>query len=150
MEVFSWRQKLNEISLSCCQLIEMKFNVTQGTIFSLSVNGRWGLWAVWSTCSKTCGYGTRIRKRTCSNPPPQNGGKMCSGASQQTGKCYLIKICPSKHVFISTWTDQSKQGKFIHEYFVKGKDSHRVHLLCRMKTTRATDVFFVYTNALSF
>ena len=35
-----------------------------------------------STCSKTCGGGTRIR--TCTNPEPRNGGKGCVGESQET------------------------------------------------------------------
>ena len=60
-----------------------------------SVNGRWSLWATWSACSKTCGTGTKTRKRSCTNPPPQNGGKGCKGIDKQTKSC-LLKACPSK------------------------------------------------------
>ena len=60
-----------------------------------SVNGRWSLWATWSACSKTCGTGTKTRKRSCTNPPPQNGGKDCKGIDKQTKSC-LLKACPSK------------------------------------------------------
>ncbi|XP_073244555.1 SCO-spondin-like isoform X1 [Porites lutea] len=58
------------------------------------VNGRWSLWATWSACSKTCGTGTKTRKRSCTNPPPQNGGKGCKGIDKQTKSC-LLKTCPT-------------------------------------------------------
>ena len=34
------------------------------------VNGDWGVWGAWSTCSMTCGSGTRARSRSCDNPAP--------------------------------------------------------------------------------
>ncbi|XP_078377130.1 SCO-spondin-like isoform X1 [Oculina patagonica] len=58
------------------------------------VNGRWSQWGDWCKCSKTCGTGNQNRKRTCSNPPPQHGGKQCKGPSEQTKSC-LLKQCPA-------------------------------------------------------
>ena len=50
-------------------------------------HGNWAGWSRWSSCSKTCGGGTRFRNRTCSNPPPAYGGEPCHGSSAQTQYC---------------------------------------------------------------
>lgn len=44
---------------------------------SLTVDGGWGAWSTWGTCSKTCDLGTKNRKRVCDNPEPKHGGKPC-------------------------------------------------------------------------
>ena len=63
-----------------------------------SVNGRWSNWAAWSRCSKTCGNGTKNRLRTCTNPPPKDGGK-CVGPSKQMKPC-LEKRCPGLCMYL--------------------------------------------------
>jgi len=50
-------------------------------------DGSWGDWAAWSTCSATCGGGTQTRTRTCSNPPPSNGGLPCQGSNTERTIC---------------------------------------------------------------
>ena len=40
--------------------------------------GNWSEWSEWSQCSESCAGGERSRNRTCTNPPPQNGGT-CDG-----------------------------------------------------------------------
>lgn len=40
------------------------------------VNGAWGAWTPWSSCTATCGAGLSQRQRRCDNPPPSNGGKV--------------------------------------------------------------------------
>ena len=52
-----------------------------------SVNGQWAAWGDWSGCSATCGMGTRIRQRDCTDPAPDNGGMECEGNSTETGEC---------------------------------------------------------------
>jgi len=51
------------------------------------VNGGWGRWGSYGRCSKSCGYGTRTRSRSCNNPAPANGGSSCSGSSTESQRC---------------------------------------------------------------
>ncbi|XP_029203298.2 mucin-3A-like [Acropora millepora] len=43
-----------------------------------AVNGNYSEWTDFSECSKSCKGGQRSRRRTCTNPPPRNGGKDCN------------------------------------------------------------------------
>ncbi|MGH0153391.1 UNVERIFIED_CONTAM: hypothetical protein FKN15_041924 [Acipenser sinensis] len=54
------------------------------------VNGSWSRWSPWSRCDRKCGGGKSIRTRSCSSPPPKNGGNSCEGEKNQ------VKICNSK------------------------------------------------------
>ncbi|XP_072010680.1 SCO-spondin-like isoform X3 [Engystomops pustulosus] len=51
------------------------------------VNGAWSKWTPWSWCDRSCGGGRSVRSRTCTSPPPKNGGKDCSGEK------YQVRIC---------------------------------------------------------
>ena len=62
------------------------------------VNGQWTLWTGWTTCTVTCGGGTRTRDRACTNPAPQHGGAPCSTlplGARHTEDCSL-NPCPSR------------------------------------------------------
>ncbi|GFQ82383.1 netrin receptor UNC5B, partial [Trichonephila clavata] len=47
-------------------------------------DGRWTSWSSWSTCSPDCKH---HRRRTCTNPPPSNGGRYCIGKDLATSNC---------------------------------------------------------------
>ncbi|EDO36471.1 predicted protein, partial [Nematostella vectensis] len=53
------------------------------------VNGVWGSWSEWSTCSVTCGGGTQLHMRVCNNPKPENGGLPCAGAMVEQQSCNM-------------------------------------------------------------
>ncbi|XP_073257348.1 uncharacterized protein [Porites lutea] len=53
------------------------------------VDGHWGRWSSWATCSKTCGSGTKVRTRKCDDPPPLNSGKSCPGDDKEQEACIL-------------------------------------------------------------
>lgn len=59
------------------------------------MNGNWGGWNAWNTCSQTCGGGTRSRNKECNNPYPSDGGLVCQGDSQESSDC-STKVCPGK------------------------------------------------------
>ena len=63
----------------------------QGFDSHLAVDGSWAAWTAWTSCSATCDWGTRQRKRTCT--PPQQGGQPCEGEATQTEDC-RTKNCP--------------------------------------------------------
>ena len=44
-----------------------------------AIDGGFAAWSVWSTCSVTCGGGSRTRERNCTDPEPQYGGNNCTG-----------------------------------------------------------------------
>ncbi|XP_072707738.1 SCO-spondin-like [Ciconia boyciana] len=53
------------------------------------VPGGWAPWGSWSPCDAECGGGVRSRARSCSDPPPKNGGQPCRGAPLQSQPCGL-------------------------------------------------------------
>jgi len=73
------------------------------------LHGAWGVWTSWTTCTKSCGTGSRSRTRQCNNPAPINGGNTCSGASSETSACNA-HCCPVNGLW-STWTSWSRCSK---------------------------------------
>ncbi|XP_014875306.1 SCO-spondin [Poecilia latipinna] len=53
------------------------------------VHGHWSAWTEWSECDALCGGGVRQRSRTCSAPPPKNGGRDCEGMTRQSQTCNI-------------------------------------------------------------
>lgn len=60
------------------------------------INGGWSFWGAWSSCSRDCELGFRIRKRTCTNPEPKNGGLPCVGSAMEYQDCNPHP-CPGNH-----------------------------------------------------
>ena len=79
-------------------MIKTADGITSGFIL-LTVNGGYSSWGPYGDCSKSCGGGEQSRKRTCTNPPPANGGKDCSslGPNTSSRNCNE-KNCPSECV----------------------------------------------------
>ncbi|XP_016091061.1 LOW QUALITY PROTEIN: SCO-spondin [Sinocyclocheilus grahami] len=65
------------------------------------VDGGWSRWSSWSRCDKACGGGRSIRTRSCSSPPPKNGGRKCTGEKNQ------VKPCNTKPCVDGGWTPWS-------------------------------------------
>eukprot|EP01006_Ploeotia_vitrea_P025256 TRINITY_DN58129_c0_g1_i1.p1 TRINITY_DN58129_c0_g1~~TRINITY_DN58129_c0_g1_i1.p1 ORF type:complete len:406 (+),score=89.28 TRINITY_DN58129_c0_g1_i1:268-1485(+) len=59
------------------------------------INGGWSQWSGWGTCSSTCGGGSQTASRTCSNPPPANGGTDCAGDETKQQDCNT-QDCPKQ------------------------------------------------------
>ena len=57
------------------------------------IDGNWSVWSFWSSCSVSCGKGIQGRRRYCDNPPPQNGGTVCKGISEETRMCFADTKC---------------------------------------------------------
>ncbi|KAK3092867.1 hypothetical protein FSP39_008071 [Pinctada imbricata] len=51
------------------------------------VDGKWSSWINDGACSKKCEVGKQKQRRTCTDPQPQNGGKVCSGPSSRVLNC---------------------------------------------------------------
>lgn len=51
-------------------------------------NGAWTPWTSWSPCSTSCGIGFQVRQRSCSNPTPRHGGRVCVGQNREE-RCAL-------------------------------------------------------------
>ncbi|XP_052276440.1 coadhesin-like isoform X2 [Dreissena polymorpha] len=56
---------------------------------SCPVDGGWGTWATWGSCSASCGVALQHRTRYCDNPPPARFGDHCFGDSLDYRTCIL-------------------------------------------------------------
>uniref|UniRef100_A0A8C6PK97 Thrombospondin-1 n=1 Tax=Nothobranchius furzeri TaxID=105023 RepID=A0A8C6PK97_NOTFU len=80
------------------------------------VNGGWGPWSPWDTCSVTCGGGIQTRKHHCNDPAPKYGGKDCVGDAAMVRVCNKqdcpIDGCLSNPCFPGTKCTSSPDGSF--------------------------------------
>ncbi|KAM9651443.1 SCO-spondin-like [Trichechus inunguis] len=62
------------------------------------VSGGWSRWSPWSWCDRSCGGGRSLRSRSCSSPPPKNGGAPCVGERHHARPCNSMPCegdCPA-------------------------------------------------------
>ncbi|KAG8577665.1 hypothetical protein GDO81_010252, partial [Engystomops pustulosus] len=52
-----------------------------------AVDGEWGTWEPYSSCSRSCGGGIKTSTRYCNQPEPKNGGKYCVGRRMKFRSC---------------------------------------------------------------
>ncbi|XP_021353718.1 neurogenic locus notch homolog protein 1-like [Mizuhopecten yessoensis] len=57
-----------------------------GTI-NCPIDGGWGNWLSWATCSVTCGGGVQSRTRNCDSPSAQYNGAQCGGTNTESQTC---------------------------------------------------------------
>ncbi|KAJ8315039.1 hypothetical protein KUTeg_007189 [Tegillarca granosa] len=73
------------------------------------IDGSWGAWESWGTCTVTCGTGSYSRSRQCDNPAPANGGLQCPGDQSEYADCYN-QSCPT--VAAGTYQQTCQTGWF--------------------------------------
>lgn len=71
------------------------------------VDGQWTEWSPWNACSRTCGSGTRVSTRRCTNPPPGRSGEKCKGDDIKTKSCNGPD-CGASWTAWSEWSECSK------------------------------------------
>ncbi|KAM3835876.1 properdin-like, partial [Diretmus argenteus] len=74
------------------------------------VDGVWGSWGPFTSCSVTCGVGHELSIRRCDNPAPNHGGKSCAGAESRTSICKTNVHCPVDGI----WSEWSPWGDCRH------------------------------------
>lgn len=60
-------------------------------------------WSKWGPCDATCGVGQRVRSREVVRPPAY-GGRPCSDALSETGKC-MVKECDQCKPMNCSWEE---------------------------------------------
>jgi len=76
------------------------------------INGGWTAFTNSGSCSASCGGGSQVQKRSCTNPAPLYGGNTCIGSDTQTITCnpQPCPVLPTGGVLSKTKTIQSPSG----------------------------------------
>ncbi|KAH3739259.1 hypothetical protein DPMN_045909 [Dreissena polymorpha] len=99
---------LNSLFNVCADVHHAKITCPKFCGLCQLVDGNWAEWASWSSCSTTCENGKQSRARSCTNPPPSNGGLNCTGPAVDWKIC-TNQLCPVHGNWSdwSTWSDCS-------------------------------------------
>uniref|UniRef100_A0AAR2JHF0 Semaphorin-2A n=1 Tax=Pygocentrus nattereri TaxID=42514 RepID=A0AAR2JHF0_PYGNA len=76
-------------------------------VANCSRNGGWTPWSSWSSCSTSCGVGFEVRQRSCNNPAPRHGGRVCVGQAREERLCNENTACPLPVSWVP-WSSWSK------------------------------------------
>ncbi|KAL1492641.1 hypothetical protein ABEB36_010871 [Hypothenemus hampei] len=67
-------------------------------VTNCTIHGGWSDWSAWSSCSATCGSAVKTRFRTCTNPAPAFGGRVCVGQDRIEAFCTETPPCPTQPI----------------------------------------------------
>ncbi|XP_038048629.1 A disintegrin and metalloproteinase with thrombospondin motifs 6-like isoform X1 [Patiria miniata] len=81
-----------------------------------AVDGGWGAWSEWSSCSRTCGGGVTMSERQCDNPRPSHRGIFCTGERSLYKSCNIDE-CPSnsrdfRTIQCSNFNNEPYRGRY--------------------------------------
>ncbi|CAH3196092.1 unnamed protein product, partial [Porites evermanni] len=112
--------------------------VSNGTI-PVKRDGGWRPWSDWSDCSRTCGIGVSVQKRSCDSPGPVNGGRHCEGESKRYKTCN-VKSCPLgskdfRTLQCESFKDTEYKG-IKHDWVPVLSYGHPCSLFCKPKNPR--------------
>ncbi|XP_057711639.1 semaphorin-5B-like isoform X2 [Corythoichthys intestinalis] len=94
------RSRLCDGPVARCGGVDCKGPTIQ--VANCSRNGGWTPWSSWGHCSSSCGIGFEVRQRSCNNPSPRHGGRICVGQGREERLCNEKKMCPLP-VMWTTW-----------------------------------------------
>ena len=97
------------------------------------MDGGWTTWGSYSPCTKSCGGGTHFRERSCTNPRPSHGGKMCVGNARQNHACNAAPCPTTPTTTTTTPKPTTTQGR------------HKA-LLIRIEVKSWQNLFLSYVN----
>jgi len=104
-----------------------------------ALDGRWSSWGAWSECSSSCGVGTKLRSRSCSDPPAVYGGDPCVGEDLGASSC-MVAECPEYKDCLE-WGDWSECSRTC------GDGTHQRHRVCRLGETLRSAIDAARTRA---
>ncbi|NXV01971.1 ATS8 metalloproteinase, partial [Cettia cetti] len=64
-----------------------------------AVDGGWGPWSAWGSCSRSCGGGIQFSHRHCDSPRPRHGGSYCEGQRTKYQSCHTQECPPDGKSF---------------------------------------------------
>ncbi|XP_044798148.2 A disintegrin and metalloproteinase with thrombospondin motifs 14 isoform X3 [Bubalus bubalis] len=110
-------------------------------------DGGWSSWTKFGSCSRSCGGGVRSRSRTCDNPPPAYGGRMCSGPMFQYQICNSEE-CPGPYEDFRAQQCAKRSSYYVHQNakhswipYEPDDDAQKCELICQSEDTG--DVVFM-------
>ncbi|XP_044095634.1 A disintegrin and metalloproteinase with thrombospondin motifs 14 isoform X1 [Neovison vison] len=110
-------------------------------------DGGWSSWTKFGSCSRSCGGGVRSRSRSCNNPPPAYGGRLCSGPEFQYQICNSEE-CPGPYEDFRAQQCAKRNSYYIHQNakhswlpYEPEDDAQKCELICRSEDTG--DVVFM-------
>jgi len=75
------------LSVKLSQINSTKIASPAFDLFVFLAQATWGTWSSWGACSASCGGGSSLRTRTCSNPSPSTGKSDCPGPNFEYATC---------------------------------------------------------------
>ncbi|XP_009944697.1 PREDICTED: A disintegrin and metalloproteinase with thrombospondin motifs 14, partial [Leptosomus discolor] len=112
-----------------------------------SQDGSWSSWSKFGSCSRTCGGGVRSRSRSCDNPPPAYGGRLCPGATYEYQVCNAEE-CPGPYQDFRAQQCSKRNSYYTHQNskhawlpYEHHDDAQKCELICQSEGTG--DVVFM-------
>ncbi|XP_038666358.1 SCO-spondin [Scyliorhinus canicula] len=101
LRTYNWPQSGGQW---CERILTGNLEIRFCNIKACKVNGGWSSWSPWSTCDRSCGGGKSLRMRSCTDPPPKNGGRHCPGERFEVTICNVQPCdadgCPAGLEFV--------------------------------------------------